>query len=182
MDCIKSKYEALSKGQRAGGGPYLNAISFELLRELASRQTFPIAIAGDCMAPLLANGSVVSVKRSRCYWPGDIIVFRTSNGGLLVHRLIGYYPRASRLKFLTQADAAYNPDAAIDAAQILGKVHHGGSAVPGRRVSPGYRVWAFSRFGRVVCKRLILTFRSSISIPYPVLCPMPGGTDNGREE
>ena len=98
------------------------------LRNLAEDAPLELRVSGECMAPLLESGAMVQVVRRPFYWPGDPLVVHAPDGRLLVHRLLGFYPRARRLRWLTQADNARWPDAAVPAERIIGRVCGGDCA------------------------------------------------------
>ncbi len=126
----------------------------EALRELAAESPLSLWVSGDCMAPLLESGAMIQVVRQRCYWPGDPVVIHTADGRLLGHRLLGFYPWARRLRWLTQADNARWPDAAVPAERIIGKICGGQCALALVRVPFAHRLKALLRFFLFVSIRL----------------------------
>lgn len=105
--------------------PFFTESTACALRELARKAPLTIQINGDCMWPLLESGAYVQVISHRFYRPGDVVVVHASDGRLFAHRLIGCYPRAWKLKWLSQADTASQPDTAVFTRQIIGKIHSG---------------------------------------------------------
>jgi signal peptidase I len=95
---------------------------FEALRRLAREGPVEVNVRGDCMAPLFADGDRVRVTACRAYWPGDVVVFRTADGRLLAHRLLGYRPYAGNLAFVTRGDACVVHDAPVPRAAVLGRI------------------------------------------------------------
>lgn len=124
------------------------------LRELASESPLSLWVSGNCMAPLLESGAMIQVVRQRFYWPGDPVVIHTADGRLLGHRLLGFYPWARRLRWLTQADNARWPDAAVSAERIIGKICGGQCAPALIRVPLAHRAKAVSRFFLFILIRL----------------------------
>ncbi len=114
---------------------------------MAMIERFQIRVRGHCMMPVLAEGAEVTAERRACYWPGDILVIWTSAHQLRVHRLIATYPHPTGWRWMTQADAAIRPDAAVTHTQILGRVQ-------GVRVPWQWRLWATGRGGLAVLRRL----------------------------
>lgn len=92
------------------------------LRELATESPVSLRVSGECMMPLLANGAMIQVVRQRFYWPGDPLVVHAVGGHLLVHRLLGGYSKGRGWRWLTQADNAFRPDAAVPTERIIGKI------------------------------------------------------------
>lgn len=82
------------------------------------------------MQPFLAEHTEIMVETRLWYWPGDVLVIWTSHRRLLVHRLIAAYPQTTGWRWMTQADAATAPDAAVTHGQILGRVQ--GLPIPWR--------------------------------------------------
>lgn len=95
---------------------------FAALREMAREGPVEVRVAGDCMAPLLADGERVRVAAARAYWPGDVVVFRAADGRLLAHRLLGYRPHAGGMAFVTRGDACVVHDAPVPPAAVLGRI------------------------------------------------------------
>jgi hypothetical protein len=134
--------------------PPVSATVARVLRELAAETPVRLQVSGQCMAPLLESGAMIQVVRRRFYWPGDPLVVHAPDGRLLAHRLLGFYPRARRLRWLTQADNALRPDAAVPAERIIGKVCGGQCAPAMVRVPFAHRLRAILRFFLFVLIRL----------------------------
>ncbi len=124
------------------------------LRDLAEDAPLELRVSGQCMAPLLESGAMIQVIRQSFYWPGDPVVIHAADGRLLSHRLLGFYPRARQLRWLTQADNARWPDAAVSAERIIGRVCGGQCAPALVRVPLGHRLKAIFRFCLFVLIRL----------------------------
>jgi signal peptidase I len=95
---------------------------FEGVRTLAREAPVAVRVRGGCMAPRLVDGELVEVRAARAYWPGDVIVFRAPDGGLLAHRLLGYRLHAGGLALVTRGDACSTHDAPVPPAQVIGRV------------------------------------------------------------
>ena len=93
-----------------------------MLRELAAETPVCVRVSGECMAPLLESGAMIHVIRQRVYWPGDPVVIHALDGRLLVHRLLGGYSKGRGWRWLTQADNALRPDAAVPGERLIGRV------------------------------------------------------------
>ena len=124
------------------------------LRELAAESPVSLWVSGHCMAPLLESGAMIQVIRQKFYWPGDPMVIHAADGRLLGHRLVGFYPRARRLRWLTQADNARWPDAAVPAERIIGRICGGQCAPALIRVPLAHRAKAVFRFFLFILIRL----------------------------
>ena len=118
------------------------------LRELAAESPVSMRVSGECMAPLLESGAMIQVIRQRFYWPGDPVVVHAPDGRLLVHRLLGCYSKGRGWRWLTQADHALRPDAAVPAERIIGKVCGGDCSERLIRVPLAHRWNAARRFIR----------------------------------
>lgn len=118
------------------------------LRDLAREDGLEITIRGDCMAPLLADGSRVRVVPARFYWPGDVVMFRGADGRLTAHRLLGYRPGAGGLAVVTRGDACVVHDVPVPLAAVLGRAE-------GVRPSVGVRLSSLSRFFGLILARLV---------------------------
>jgi hypothetical protein len=128
-------------------------VSFAV-RDMATERPLALRVCGDCMEPLLASGTFIYVARNRFYWPGDVLVVIAADGGLIAHRLIGYYFRARRLRWLTQADAAIRPDASIVSDQVIGRVCGGDCSPVVVRIPLRHRGRAVLNFVRFAFSRL----------------------------
>jgi hypothetical protein len=95
---------------------------FAALRQMARHEPVEVRLAGDCMAPLLADGERVRVAAARAYWPGDVVVFRGADGRLLAHRILGYRPHAGGFAYVTRGDACAVHDAPVPPAAVLGRI------------------------------------------------------------
>ncbi len=118
------------------------------LREFAADEQWSLRVSGNCMAPLVTSGSVVSVVRRQWYWPGDPVVVHAPDGLLLVHRLLGYYRGEIGWRCLTQGDNAPSPDAALPWSSVIGRVGGGDCHAFITRVPLRHRLLACGRFLR----------------------------------
>lgn len=120
----------------------MNTPLFHALREM-SADPISFRIRGACMTPALADGTEVSVRARRFYFPGDVLVFRTRAGELAAHRMLGW----RRAAVVTKGDGCevHDPPVARDA--ILGAAD-----VP---VRVRDRVNALRQYARIVLRRLV---------------------------
>jgi hypothetical protein len=128
--------------------PAVSAKVARTLRELAAETPLSVRVSGDCMAPLLESGAMIQVVRRWFYWPGDPLVVHAPDGRLLVHRLLGCYSRGRGWRWLTQADNALRPDAAVPVERIIGRVCGGDCSERLIRVPLAHRWKAARRFIR----------------------------------
>jgi hypothetical protein len=91
------------------------------LRELARELPLVVTVRGDCMAPRLRDGDQVAVAPAARYWPGDVVAFRTPQGRLAVHRLLGYRLCAGRLLCVTRGDHCDLPDSPLAPERLVGR-------------------------------------------------------------
>ena len=95
------------------------------LRDLARSGPVRLAVKGDCMEPLLADGDEVLVSRRRWLWPGDVVAFRSAEGPILVHRVLGLLPTGRGLLLFAQGDARSRPDTPVPSSDVIGTVRGG---------------------------------------------------------
>jgi hypothetical protein len=126
------------------------------LREVASEQPLRLRVNGDCMAPLACDGDTVEVARAGLLLPGDVIAFR-QHGQVKLHRFLGYRPFRLRLTLVTQGDRNAACDAHSNFGDVIGRVSGGGCSPYLVEVPLRHRIWALSRFFRLVVKRLVRT-------------------------
>lgn len=122
--------------------------SFEFLRDLARREIVRVRVRGNCMAPLLRDGELVSVRRQFGYFPGDLVVFRLATGGLAAHRLLGVRPFRGRIAAVTKGDHCDAHDAPLPFDSIIGRVAD-------RAVAPSRRVGAILSLVRLAVRRVM---------------------------
>ena len=127
------------------------------LRALARGGELEVAVHGDCMAPLLADGARVEVAPARLYWPGDVIVFRAEDGLLRAHRLLGYRRVGGlvRGRFLgvTCGDADPGRDAPVPLSRVLGRVRRSADGTP--LSPPAARLAAVAAFVGLAFRHLL---------------------------
>ena len=92
------------------------------LRELARERPLVVTVRGGCMAPRLRDGDRVAVAPAARYWPGDVVAFRTPQGRLAVHRLLGYRLCAGQVVCVTRGDRCDLPDSPLAPERLLGRV------------------------------------------------------------
>ncbi|MBV8203289.1 MAG: S24/S26 family peptidase [Acidobacteria bacterium] len=80
-----------------------------------------MTVRGDCMAPRLRDGDRVLVAPAARYWPGDVVAFRTPQGRLALHRLLGYRLCSGRLLCVTRGDRCDRPDSPLTPERLLGR-------------------------------------------------------------
>lgn len=100
-----------------------------LVREAAGLETPLAAVRGNSMYPLLKEGDIIIVKRPgpNEIAVGDIIVYRSVRGGLIVHRVVGVTKVDGDYFFRTKGDNNPLED------HFLGE-YEGGLGVPSHRV------------------------------------------------
>jgi len=105
---------------------------FAALQGLAREAPVEVCVRGDCMAPHFADGDRVRVAAARIYWPGDVVVFRASDGRLLAHRLLGYRPWQDGFALVTRGDACIVHDSPVPKAAVLGRIDAARPSLRGR--------------------------------------------------
>jgi hypothetical protein len=108
------------------------------------------------MAPHLADGARVEVRRARRYWPGDVAVFRNGAGWLTAHRALGRLPHRSEPRYWTAADRATEPDGALRHSDVVGKLCGGDCDPAVVRVPSTQRLRSAARFARFALRRLLV--------------------------
>lgn len=119
---------------------FTEAIHADLVRLfddiLQTGASLRMKVTGRSMAPFLKAGEVVTV--SRVPFPmlrrGDLILFRTADNQLILHRIIRKKrSRDASCIFLTKGDAAVSADNPISDNLVLGKVTKiARASLPGR--------------------------------------------------
>lgn len=85
---------------------------------------FRILIRGRSMSPMLRDGDVVEIRdfdlnRLRV---GDLLLFKTESGHLVLHRYLSQRVRDGRVWLTTKGDASRGCDRPIASHQVLGRV------------------------------------------------------------
>jgi hypothetical protein len=120
----------------------MNTPLFQAIRDMTREDALSLRIRGACMSPALDDGTTVSVRARRFYFPGDVLVFRTNTGDLAAHRMLGW----RRAAIVTKGDGCEIHDAPVKRHEIIGAVD-----VP---VRVRDRVSALMQFGGIVLRRL----------------------------
>lgn len=107
------------------------------------------------MSPLIEDGAALEIKPRRYYWPGDVVVLRVGDGGLRVHRVLGYRPRRGHLELITQGDHATSHDLPVQRCEIIGRVRGGQCSPAVIDVPFRHRLWALGRFLILLARRMI---------------------------
>lgn len=124
------------------------------LRSLSAEQEVRVKVTGTCMRPLLEPGDQVLVKAQRVYLPGDCLVFIGPGNQLLAHRLIGYYFKQRRWRYLTQADQALAPDRYLFREDIVGRIQGGDCTPRLHKIPITHRIRALQKFWAFVNLRI----------------------------
>jgi signal peptidase I len=124
----------------------------EALRRFAREEPIEVRVRGRCMEPLLAEGSRVQVAPARVYWPGDVLVFRAPDGGLLAHRLLGCRRHGGAWALVTRGDSCSTHDSPVPPARVVGRVLGVDVPVP-------VRARALLSFFRLALARLVRLIR-----------------------
>ena len=139
---------ASSRAQKVDSGV------LQALRAMATDGVLTLHVSGGCMSPLLPQQARVEVRAAQHYWPGDVLVFRSRQGRLFMHRLVGIYRRRGRWCFLAQPDRASRPDSAVDGAEVIGRVCGGDGSQLLSEVPWRHRALAIGRFVNFAAMRL----------------------------
>lgn len=107
------------------------------------------------MEPTIPDGALVSVVRRRFYWPGDVLVFSSSDGRLIAHRLVGACRWRGCFRLFTRADNARNLDGGILPSDVIGRVVGGECRRSVARVPLEYRFESFGIFLRFGLRYLV---------------------------
>jgi len=83
-----------------------------------------LSISGDSMSPILRDGDVVEVQPATPdqLRKGDLILFKTEEGFLILHRYIRSQAWFSQVWLLTKGDASLGFDRPVSPQQVLGRV------------------------------------------------------------
>lgn len=124
------------------------------LHTMAAEGPLELDIRGESMTPVLSSGTRVRVAPSRVYLPGDLIAFpRSTDGRLLVHRMIGWSLSRGRLELVARGDARAGADPPVVTRDVLGRVTHAaGDAV---RVPLAARVRSLARYAHYLAVRAL---------------------------
>jgi signal peptidase I len=99
------------------------------------------------MEPAIREGDRLLVKRSRWYWPGDVVVLPGADC-LIAHRLLGWRRKDGHWRAVTAGDANAHLDATVASGSIVGRVVARTGAEQALRVPPVERLRALGRFAR----------------------------------
>jgi hypothetical protein len=111
-----------------------------------------IIARGGSMEPAIANGAQIEiVPLARAAALGDVLVVRTAQHGLLIHRVIGVRGDGH---VLLRGDACADPDGWIAPDDVLGRALIDGAAPPPLRPRPPatWRAALVRRLGRLAAR------------------------------
>ena len=99
----------------------LEGLSAELLN---SGTPLRLQVQGASMAPFIRDGDTLTIEPVdfKRVSVGDIILFKSLQGNLVIHRVIRKKPSSNVLQFLVQGDRAAHDDGWITGEQVYGKV------------------------------------------------------------
>lgn len=92
---------------------------------LAQGGVLGLRLKGGSMRPFLRSGDFLEIQSfsAEHYHLGDVLLFETGGGRLLVHRLVRLRRAAGEgVRFLLQGDAVRHTDGWIGPHQVLGRV------------------------------------------------------------
>ncbi len=118
-------------------------IEFEQLavQVLESGHGLRFQARGSSMHPAVRDGDILDVRPTRIAEldVGDIVLYRSSRSGIVVHRVAGIRRQAEKTILLVKGDSAPRPDSPVDESQVLGRVESierlGRTILPGGWVS-----------------------------------------------
>lgn len=96
-----------------------------LLEDVLSAGTeVKVQVSGRSMAPAIRDGDVVVIRkiRSRQLRPGDLILFKSSLGALVLHRILKLGTIGGTAAFHTKGDGQHAYDGWVSRAGVLGRV------------------------------------------------------------
>jgi signal peptidase I len=102
-------------------------IAETLVRELLDREMgrAVIKVTSSSMSPRIEAGDAISIVRAepRSLQPGDVVVFRSDEAGLVVHRLIWRnHPLGQPTHIFTKGDASDRLDRSVSVDRVVGRV------------------------------------------------------------
>ena len=83
-----------------------------------------LKVTGKSMTPFLIGGEVLTIKnvRGAPLRLGDLILYKTRDGSLLLHRIVSKGRKRDTPIFQTKGDALLSADEPVFARDVLGKV------------------------------------------------------------
>ena len=102
-------------------------IAETLVRDVLDRETgrAVIKVTSSSMSPRIEAGDAISIVRAepRSLLPGDVVVFRSDEAGLVVHRLIWRnHPLGRPTHIFTKGDASGRLDRSVSIDRVVGRV------------------------------------------------------------
>ena len=105
-----------------------SALLPDLIEELlAGRNHVRLGVGGVSMTPRLRNHDCVVIEplRGERARFGDLVLYRSAGGALVLHRLVRRWrDTGGQLRLQTRGDANVRLDVSIDSARVLGRVRH----------------------------------------------------------
>ena len=133
----------------------------ELIEDLLARGArVRLAVGGVSMAPQLRDQDCVLIEamHGKDARFGDLVLFRTAGGALLLHRVIRRWRAGGqRQRLQTRGDACLRLDGIIDATRVLGRVRRierkGGGNIDLDTAAQRFRAVAIGA-GKLLCSAL----------------------------
>lgn len=96
---------------------------------------------GSSMWPLVRDGDILDVRPvgDTAIDVDDIVLYRSSGHGIVVHRVVGVRRLGREAILLIKGDSVKTADPQVEESQILGRVV--GIERRGRRIAPAPRLW-----------------------------------------
>ncbi len=99
------------------------AVSLFVVAPLALGTDTPLAVVSSwSMEPTLHVGDIIVVYGRDRIREGDIVVYVSASGTLIVHRVIAIEEGAFGLVYVTKGDANPTPDTPVPPSRVKGKV------------------------------------------------------------
>lgn len=97
------------------------ALTLELLE---SGKSVRITATGGSMRPFLNGGEILTIEPTSpsSLRMGDLVLIRSPVGAVLIHRIVRQWQRNEVRWLQTKGDGLYNPDQAVPAHRVAGKV------------------------------------------------------------
>lgn len=116
------------KETRAYRGERLSLDSPNLLEyarfELSRSQHIRVRMSGTTMRPTIDDGDLITIEAidPTTIRPHDIVLYTSSSGTVVVHRVIGFETRAGCTYAIVRGDRSEYFDAPVPLTQVLGRV------------------------------------------------------------
>ncbi|MBI4470438.1 MAG: signal peptidase I [Acidobacteria bacterium] len=124
--------------------------------ELTRRKRATMRMSGSSMKPAIEDGDLITIVpvRPNSSRAGDVVVFTTESGTLLVHRIVRLIKREGQVSAIARGDNSQSPDPPFPSVRILGQAVSVQKRSSKKVIALDRRRQVFDRVWEALCRLL----------------------------